>query len=355
MQSKKDLNDLYQLFIVIQQNALAGISITDALDMYGETSPRPKIKRILKEVRADMERGIKMPAAFAKHPDFFPDYIVEMMKVNEGTGQSDDIYNDIVKTLEQQIDLRRNVGSQMGQMIFLGIVLLLTIGVVIFLVLPSMGKLMMGTGMKLPWYTKLMIDIGNFAKDYWFIIIGALVGAGASAKIAAKKNPRGLERLILKIPLYGKISYNMAQYRFALIFGLCKNAGLDTIRSLQFTKDSCGSVLMSDLIEKAMSDIDRYGPSLVMTFQKHNRTKILDNSFYMFFKAGEKGDMGQMMSVRADFFKKQLIVASQQFSQDLQNLILAPTFGLLALILLSVIAPLFSMMGSMTQGGMGTM
>jgi hypothetical protein len=39
----------------------------------------------------------------------------------------------------------------------------------------------------------------------------------------------------------------------------------------------------------------------------------------------------------------------------LQNLILAPTFGLLALILLSVIAPLFSMMGSMTQGGMGTM
>ena len=198
MQSKKDLNDLYQLFIVIQQNALAGISITDALDMYGETSPRPKIKRILKEVRADMERGIKMPAAFAKHPDFFPDYIVEMMKVNEGTGQSDDIYNDIVKTLEQQIDLRRNVGSQMGQMIFLGIVLLLTIGVVIFLVLPSMGKLMMGTGMKLPWYTKLMIDIGNFAKDYWFIIIGALVGAGASAKIAAKKNPRGLERLILK-------------------------------------------------------------------------------------------------------------------------------------------------------------
>jgi type II secretory pathway component PulF len=147
----------------------------------------------------------------------------------------------------------------------------------------------------------------------------------------------------------------MAQYRFALIFGLCKNAGLDTIRSLQFTKDSCGSVLMSDLIEKAMSDIDRYGTSLVMTFQKHNRNKILDNSFYMFFKAGEKGDMGQMMSVRADFFKKQLIVASQQFSQDLQNLILAPTFGLLALILLSVIAPLFSMMGSMTQGGMGTM
>lgn len=355
MQSKKDLNDLYQIFIVIQQNALSGISITDALDMYGETTPRPKIKRILKEVRTDMERGTKMADAFAKHPDLFPDYIVEMMKVNEGTGQSADIYNDIVKTLEQQIDLRRNIGSQMGQMVFLGILLVLTIGIVIFLVLPSMGKLMMGTGMQVPWYTQILIDFGNFAQSYWWAALIVLAGIIFAARLGAKHNPRGLARLKLHIPLYKNIFYNTAQYRFALIFGLCKNAGLDSIRSLEFTRNSCGNILMSDLIGQAMRDIDRYGSSLVMTFQKHNGSNILDKSFYMFLKAGEKGNMGQMMEIRADFYKKQLIVASQQFSQDMQNLILAPTFGLLALILLSVLAPLFSMMSSMTTGGMKIM
>lgn len=355
MQNKKDLNDLYQIFIVIQQNALSGISIPDALTMYEETTPRPKIKRILKEVRTDMERGVRMADAFAKHPDLFPDYIVEMMRVNEGTGQSNDIYTDIVKTLEQQIDLRRNISSQTGQMIFLGILLILTIGIVIFIVLPSMGKLMMGTGMAIPWYTRLLIGVGTGVKEFWWLIIAMFVGLFFGTKVAAKKHPRQLAKILMNLPLYGKIYYNQAQYRFALIFGLCKNSGLDTIRALNFTKNSCGNILMSDLIEKSMRDIDRFGSSLVISLQKHNKNNVLDKSYYMFLKAGEKGDMGHLMSVRADFFKKQLIVASQQFSQDMQNLILAPTFGFLALILFSVLAPLFSMMSSMSSGGMGTM
>jgi type IV pilus assembly protein PilC len=355
VQNKKDLNDLYQIFIVIQQNALSGLSIPDALNMYEETTTRPKIKRILKEIRTDMERGVRMADAFAKHPDLFPAYIIEMMRVNEGTGQSNEIYTDIVKTLEQQIDLRRNISSQKGQMIFLGVLLVLTICIVIFLVLPSMGKLMMGTGMAIPWYTKFLLAVGNGAKEFWWLIAAIVAGLYFATKTAARKNPRQLAKILLNLPLYGKIYYNQAQYRFALIFGLCKNSGLDTIRALKFTRDSCGNILMADLIDKAIRDIDRYGSNLVITLQKHNKHNILDKSYYMFLKAGEKGDMGHLMSVRADFFKKQLIVASQQFSQDMQNLILAPTFGFLALILLSVLAPLFSMMSSMSSGGMGTM
>ena len=61
MQNKKDLNDLYQLFIVIQQNALSGISIPDALTMYEETTTRPKIKRILKTIN---NRKTLLPKSF---------------------------------------------------------------------------------------------------------------------------------------------------------------------------------------------------------------------------------------------------------------------------------------------------
>ena len=63
----------------------------------------------------------------------------------------------------------------------------------------------------------------------------------------------------------------------------------------------------------------------------------------------------QGLQLRADFYKKQLIVASQQFSQDLQNLILTPTFVLLGLIVVSVLWPIFSMMSKISTGGMGGM
>lgn len=161
--------------------------------------------------------------------------------------------------------------------------------------------------------------------------------------------------LIMQMPLYGPIVYNTVQYRFALVFGLCKSAGLDVTKTLQYTQKSVDNILMEHLIGKALKDLGRYGSSFVMALQKHNKQKVLDESFYVFLQAGEKGDMAAMMQLRADFYKKQLIVASQQFSQDLQNLILTPTFILLGLIVVSVLWPIFSMMSKISTGGMGGM
>ena len=91
MIAKKDLNDLYQIFMLVQQYNLSGLPITEALNLYESKTPRPSVKKRLNAIRHDMENGVKMPDAFAKYPKFFPEYIVEMMRVNEGTGQAKDI------------------------------------------------------------------------------------------------------------------------------------------------------------------------------------------------------------------------------------------------------------------------
>ena len=81
----------------------------------------------------------------------------------------------------------------------------------------------------------------------------------------------------------------------------------------------------------------------------------MDGSFFMFLRAGEKGDMAEMMKLRANFYKKQLIATSQQFSSNLNNLIMTPTFIVLGLIVVSVLYPMFSSMSKITSGGMGGM
>lgn len=353
MIAKKDLNDLYQIFMLVQQYNLSGLPITEALNLYESKTPRLSVKKMLNTIRHDMENGAKMPDAFAKHPKFFPGYIVEMMKVNEGTGQAKDIYADIVKTLEQAIDLRRNLGSQMGTMAFLAILLTITIGVVVFLVLPSMGRLMSDLQLDMPVYTRLLIGVGSAAQNYWWAIMGGLVLLVLGIRFLINKSPERTAFFILQMPLYGPIVYNTIQYRFALVFGLCKGAGLDVIKTLQYTQKSADNILVERLIGKALKDLGRYGSSLVMALQRHNKQKVLDESFYVFLQAGEKGDMASMMQRRADFYKKQLIVASQQFSQDLQNLILTPTYVLLGIIVVSVLWPIFSMMSKISNGGMG--
>ncbi len=352
MISNKNLNDLYQIFIIIEQNTAAGVNVLEALKLY-EKNCRPKIKEILAGVQHDMNAGIRLSDAFAKHPNLFPDYIVEMMKVSEGTGQAEEVYKEIVRSLEQEVDLRRNIGSQLGQALFLLVLLAITISIVIFVVLPSMGKLMSSLSLQLPFYTKLMIEIGIFAESYWWIILPALGGMIFAATAFLKKNPVLFAKLQLKMPLYKAIKFYSLQYRFALIFSLCKNAGLDPIRALQYTATGSDNILMHQLITNALNDIKRSGINFTQALQKTDTDKIIDESMYMFLYAGEKSDMGEMMYKRAEFYKKQLIVESQMFNNKLSNLLFTPLFVILGFIMFSVMSPLFNMMGQITSGGIG--
>lgn len=354
MLSSKDLNELYQIFIIIEQNSLSGLNITDALNLYAKNCQRPNIKKILAGIQHDMDNGINLPGAFAKHPELFPDYIVEMMKVCEGTGQAEKIYSDIVNTLEQEVDLRRNIGSQLWQAVFFLTLLAITIFLVIFVVLPSMGRLMTSLGLQLPFYTRILIDSGAFMERYWYLLLGSIAAVCVFLGVFFKRNPDKFALLKLRLPLYRQIQFYSIQYRFALIFGLCKEAGLDTIRSLQYTATGSDNVLMQDLISKSLKDMSRTGISFAVALKKLDFYKIIDESMYMFLQAGERSDMGQLMGKRADFYKKQLLTSSQQFSVKLSNLLMTPTFVILGLIVISVLSPIFSIMFQISgKGGLG--
>lgn len=352
MISKKDLNDLYQIFIIIEQNTAAGINIMDALKLYSKNC-RPKIQRILDGIQHDVSNGIRLTDAFAKHPEFFPSYIVEMMRVNEGTGQGERIFHEIVQTLEKQVDMRRNLGSQLYQATLILVLLLITLGVVFFVVLPSTADMMNGLNLQLPVYTKLLLDIGTITQKYWyaFLISGTSIVILAAAFF--KQNPKAFARLQLKLPLYWPLKFYMLQYRFAMIFGLCKEAGLDTIKALKYTSSGVDNILMQQLIERTIKDMSKTGSKMTKAIQRHDEDNLIDESFYMFFQAGEKSNIAELMKKRADFYQKQLINESKMFNAKLSNAITTPFFALLAAIVFAVVSPMFSMMEQISKGGLG--
>lgn len=134
---------------------------------------------------------------------------------------------------------------------------------------------------------------------------------------------------------------------------LCKNAGLDTIRALEFTASGSDNILIDNLIGRTLKEIRRTGGSFTQVLQKMDVEKVLDESIFMFLEAGEKSDMGEMMFTRAAFYKKQLTIESQMFNTKISNILLTPIFVVLGLIMFAVLSPLFNMMGQITSGGIG--
>jgi len=238
-------------------------------------------------------------------------------------------------------------------MIFLGALLAITTGVVVFVLLPSMSDLMNNLHMEVPIYTKILLSIGVFSKNYWWLILAVMVVLAIGIRNYAKCSPEKLAKFVLHLPLYGSIVYYQMQYRFALIFGLCRNAGLNSIDALKYTQNGVNNVLMTNLIKRSLQDLGRYGSNVTLALQKQDKEHILDDSYDIFLSAGEQGNMGEIMALRVKFYKKQLIVSSQQFSINLNNILITPSFVILGLIMIVIMQPLFSMMFPMSTGGMG--
>lgn len=353
MVTGKNLKDLYQLFSILHQYSSAGVNVADGISLYAQEC-RPKMKKMLEGVLHDLRNGSDLPGAMARRPELFPPFIVEMMRVNDQTGQAGSIYESIEQTLEEEMDLRRNVGSEMIPIVVLFVALIIAFCVATFVVIPMMGEMLSDMHVKLPLLTRFFIGLSDILLEYWYAV---LLGAGAAIGgilYLRSARPELFAKAVLRMPFYGIIVYYRLQHRFARIFGICIEAGIETSHALQFAATAADNVLMKNALEQAVQAISRSGASLTQAIKKANGDGIIDPSFYAMLEAGQQGNMDKILENRAGYFKKQLLAVSKTFGTKVSLSLMTPGFILLMGILLSVYMPVFELMGSISgRGGMG--
>lgn len=354
MLSNKDLNDLYQLFLVIEQNNSIGINIIDTLEAYKkDENVRSHVKTILDGVLKSLHSGDRVSGAFGKYPEFFPSYIVEMMRVNESTGQSYDIYSQITEHLEKEQDLRRNIGSEMYIILLMVFSMLVAFSISFFKLIPAIAGMSKDLNTELPVITKVFMQIGTFMLDYWWMEAIGLILVIAGVIYIRLYHPIAFAKALLNIPLYHDILYNDLQYRFAKIFSVCVAAGLNTVSALELAASASDNILVSETVKSAIKYINRSGMDLVSALKKANIYNVIDHSYYQMIEAGSRGNMSQVINRRAIFFQKELISKSKNFSTKVSTMIIVPGFIGLITILGVAAFPIINIMSNITKGGFG--
>lgn len=353
--SSKDLNDLYQLFSILHQYVGAGINPEEGIALYAkDENLRPSVQRVLDGVLHDLHNGNDLALAMSKHPRFFPNYIVEMMRVNNRTGQAEAIYESIEQNLEQEIDLRRNISSDVWPIMIMLVALIISFCIATFVILPMMSEMLKDLNVPMPAYSKLFLDFADFAQNYWYVFLMAAAAGGVAYVFIRTQNPELYARILLRLPLYGNLVYQRIQYQFARTFGICIEAGIETSRALQFTAMATDNILMRNMLNDAVNYINRSGNDLVTALKRANVEKVMDPSYYTMLKAAENGNMDQILANRASFFKKQLLLVSKTFGTKFQTMVITPGFILLISVFISVYVPLFNLMGNIgALGGAG--
>ncbi len=336
---QKDILDFTtQLAVMIR----AGINIRQALEGIAEQTKNAKFKRILNEIRTDVESGKPFSDALGRHPKQFNTLYVNMVKASEMSGSFGRMLDRIASLIQQQLETRNMV---IGASIYPGVIAVMAISVTVFLltfVLPRFAGVFQGKEDILPGPTLFLMGLSDWMVLYWWIplTVGVLGMGGLIAFIRTSVGQFWWDMLRLRVPLFGPMFRALYVSRSLQTMGELLNAGVPVLDSLVVTGDISGNAHYRRLWRRVGRSV-REGRR-INTELEH--TSLLPRSVVQMVSAGEEsGRLGEVLEEIASYYLRVLKDAIKTMTSMIEPILIVAMGALVGFIAMAIILPIFKM------------
>lgn len=283
----------------------AGLAMVQSLQALADQTQNKAMRDVIKDICTRVEGGDSFSEALQKHPKVFNRLFVAMVGAGEKGGLLAEILARLAVYLENSARLRKKVKSAM---MYPTVVTAVAIGITIFLlvkVIPVFGEIYSGFGGKLPGPTQFLINLSDFMKKYFILIILGMGGGvyGWLAWIKTKKGREFWDKHRIKLPVFGVIAHKICLARFTRTLSSLVRSGVPILEVLQIVSQTVGNVIMEKAVKSASADIER-GESISQALSKH---PIFPNMIVRMVTAGEQtGKIDNMLERIADFLDEEI-------------------------------------------------
>lgn len=283
----------------------AGLAMVQCLQALADQTQNKVMRDVIKDVCTRVEGGDSFSEALQKHPQAFNRLYVAMVGAGEKGGLLAEILARLAVYLENTARLRKKVKSAM---MYPTVVTVVAITITVFLlvkVIPVFGEIYTGFGAKLPGPTQFLINLSNFVKGY-FILLLLAGGGGVYGWLYWIKTKKGLEfwdSKRIKLPVFGVIAHKICLARFTRTLASLIRSGVPILEVLNIVSQTVGNVVMEKAIKVASSDIER-GESISVALGKH---PVFPNMIIRMITAGEQtGKIDNMLERISDFLDEEI-------------------------------------------------
>lgn len=336
---------LKDLAIFSQQFAAmidAGISLVDALFILAKQTEHSTLKDVITQVQEDVETGISLADAFAKHPKVFPELYIQLVRAGESGGVLDTILNKLADHFDRQDELNSMVKSAMYYPL---VILMVGIAVVIFLVLqvvPQFVGMFEDFGTQLPLPTRMLLGLSTFMQAYWWmLLLGAVIAIFLFSRY--RKTPKGkerMDRLILKLPVLGPMMRKVYVSRFSSTLAILLDSGVDLLSSLTIVEDVVGNKVFSDILTDARVKV-REGSTLSEPLKESGEYPPM--LVHMLSVGEETGAVGDMLNKVSRFYDRQVEAAVDGAISLIEPIMIVLLAVMVGFVAISIVTPMFDM------------
>ena len=318
----------------------AGLTLIRALSILAEQTDCKPLAAVIDTMRGDIERGLSLSQAIAKHPKVFPGVYIAMVRSGETGGMLDMVLLQLATMLEKQLELRRKVKSAMSYPIAVGVIIVLVVSAMLLFIVPMFESMYADLGGTLPLPTRMLIGISDFLSRAWWVL--ALAGVGGVLWFKRwKMTPKGrltFDRFKLRLPIAGEIARKTAIARFCQTLAALVRSGVTIMEALDIVADTAGNAVIAAAITEGRK---RVGVGESVSTALMNASVFPPMVLQMMAVGEETGGIDEMLDKVGEFYDSEVSAMVDSLTSLIEPLLMVVMGATVGGMVVALYLPMF--------------
>ena len=320
----------------------AGMPLDRALRGLEASINNMGMKKILRDVAGQLEKGMDLTSSLGRHPKVFSSLYLSLVHVGENTGRLDLSFEQVGKYLELERNTSKQIKSATRYPMFVMVAIGVALAIITVFVIPVFADTFKQLGADLPWQTVVLINISNFAVAFWPYILTLLIGAfiGFKQYIKSEKGEKVWDQRKLGFPLIGNIFERIALSRFSRTFAMMMKAGVPIVQSMGIISQAVGNRYIGENV-LAMRDGISHGESL---YQSAIKSEMFSPLILQMIAVGEEsGSIDELLEEVADFDDTEVEYDLTRLGAAIEPILIVCIGGMVLVLALGVFLPIWDL------------
>ena len=321
----------------------AGVPLLQAFDIVGRGNANVSVGKLLNDIRSDVETGTSLNGAFRKFPLYFDNLYCNLVEAGESAGILEALLDRLALYMEKTEAIKSKIRSALMYPISVIIVAFVVVTVIMIFVIPAFKEVFSSFGADLPAPTLFVMAISEVFVKWWWLIFGALGGGFYFFMQAWRRNEKMqifMDRLLLKIPIFGALIDKSAVARWTRTLSTMFAAGVPLVEALDSVGGASGNAVYAIATDKIQQEVAT-GTSLTAAMTNAN---VFPSMVLQMCAIGEEsGSIDHMLGKAADFYESEVDDMVAGLSSLMEPIIIVILGTLIGGIVVSMYLPIFKL------------
>jgi len=320
----------------------AGVPIIRIMQILEAQTENKVLKHAVTTIITSIRQGSSISDAFEKHPAIFSRLYCSMLRAGEVSGNLPGVLERLIYIIEHEAKIKADIKSALQYPKMVLIALSAAFLILLTFVIPQFVGIFSKTGIELPWPTKVALMMNGGLKNYWYLILGVLVGVivGLTQFFKTANGQFVRDSLFLNLPVLGPLFQKAAMSRFSSIFAILQSSGVPVMQTLTILSDTIGNAAISRSIKYVREKIEEgSGLAVPLKTAPYFPPMVVD----MIAIGEESGNIEEMLVEISKHYDDEVEYAVKALSDAIGPLLIVGLAAVVGFFALAIYMPMWDM------------